>query len=418
MAGTPLDQFTDFFLTTGPLILTDPSRVINEAQRRTYVTSRIMGTDNMTDMVQGGETIRDDIYFDVASSYLHYDPNEEFSYDNPQVVTQWSVPWRFTKVDLVFTDQEVGLNTGDLNRGAMFHQFKRLRRIKEQNMWTDLCNGFEQDLFRTPDSSTMEASGGKIPYSLFTYYTEWGADPAANAEKSVGTMPPGFSTVQGISSTDEGRWTNPVEFYSEVPDASASGGWDLFPAFSRMYYRMRFNTMPKRPEFSESSEVGSCFIMASLRGVAMYEDGLRQFQDTFRGGVNPSDPSYGSANYRGIGMDYIENMDFAAVYSTDANNDPSNGTSGVGAGEFDNSTDEFGNALPNPAIEGPRFTWLNPKYTRKVLKRDRFLYQQGPFFPSRQPFTRIVVVDTWHNNISRSRQRGGGLVSPRLDVLP
>jgi hypothetical protein len=409
LAGTPLASFLDFFRTTGPLIFTGPEKVINEAQNRTYILSRMMGGDSMLDMVQGGETIRDDIYFDVVSSYLHYQPNEEFSYDNPQVITQWSVPWRFTKVDLVFTDQEIGLNAGELSRGAMFHQFKRLRRVKEQNFYTDLCNGMEQDLFRTPNNANMEVAGGTDPYSLFCFFTEVGA--TLTDAKATGTLPTGFLTIQGISPTTETRWQNPVEQYTDDPviQTSTIGVWDCFSAMSKMYYRLRFEQLPKRAEMGEGSNPASnnAFIFTSLQGIVNWEHGVRAAQDTFRGGVNPSDPHYATLNYRGIPMLYVEEMDFAEVW-----------VDGVldNAAEYNDSVSRTGAALADPTFEGPRYVWIVPEYCRKVVKRDRYMHMEGPFSPSAQPFTRIIVSDTWHNNICRSRQRGGGIVSPGANI--
>jgi hypothetical protein len=408
VAGTPLASFLDFFRTTGPLIFTGPEQVINEAQHRTSILSRIMGGANMMDMVQGGETIRDDIFFDVVSSYQHYQPNEEFNYDNPQVITQWSVPWRFTKVDLVFTDQEIGLNAGELSRGAMFHQFKRLRRVKEQNFYTDLCNGMELDLFRTPNNATMEVAGGTEPYSLFCFLTEFGAtltDPMP-----TGTVPPGFTNIQTIAPAAETRWQNPVEPYFDSPAVSGTAGpqvWDGFTAMSKMYYRLRFEQLPKKQELGTTTNFGGAFIFTSLQGIVNLEHGVRANQDTFRGGQNPSDPHYGALNYRGIPVLYVEEMDFAQVWDSGA---------ATNAGEFNNTVTRAGGATIDPAQQGPRYVFIVPEYIRKVVKRDRYMHMEGPFSPSAQPFTRIIVSDTWHNNICRSRQRGGGIVTPGTDI--
>ena len=387
--GTALSNFIDFFRTTGPLILTRPEDVVNEATLRTYFLSEILRSSEMEEMIQGGETIRDDVYLEEVSSYEHYHPNDEFDYENPQFVVQWSAPWRFSKVDLVFTDQEIGLNSGDLNRGAMFHQFKRLRRIKEQNMWTSLCNGMEEDLFRTPNAATMEAADGRVPYSLGVFINEF-----------TNTVPPGFTTVQGINPTSERRWRNQVETYGEQPAV----GWDLFPAFSRMYYKLRYEQMPKRPEFGEATSAPGV-ILCGISGISNYEEGLRVNQDTFVTSGR-QDPAYARPAYRGIPLMFIDLLDQVALYD--------DGAAGFAA-EFDTSVDRDGNALGNPTFEGPRYWFITPRYLRKVIHSNRFLHEEM-VQPSKQPFTRIMVVDTWHNNIARSRQRHG-LVSPDANVL-
>ena len=387
--GSSLAAFIDFFRTTGPLIFTRVDDVVNEATLRTYILSRILGSSDMLEMVQGGESIRDDIFLSEVSSYEHYHPNDEFDYENPQVVTQWSVPWRFSKVDLVFTDHEIGLNSGDLNAGAMFHQFKRLKRIKEQNMWTSLCNGMENDLFAQPNNASMEAAGGKVPYSLGVFINEF-----------TNTVPPGFTTIQGINPATETRWRNHTETYAELPAV----GWDLFTAFSRTYYSLRYEQMPKRPEMGEATSSPG-FIMCGIDGISNYEDGLRINQDTFVTSGR-QDPAFATPGYRGIPLLYIDLLDQVALYD--------DGSAGFAA-ENTGKTDRDGNALTDPNFDGARYWWITPRYLRKVIKRDRFLHEEGPLQPTRQPFTRIMVVDTWHNNVVRSRQRHA-LVSPSANL--
>jgi hypothetical protein len=383
--GAALSQFIDFFRTTGPLILTRAEDVVNEATLRTYVLSQILGSSDMFEMLQGGETIRDDIFLEEVSSYEHYHPNDEFDYENPQVVTQWSAPWRFSKVDLVFTDHEIGLNSGDLNRGAKFHQFKRLKRIKEQNMWTSLCNGMENDLFATPNNADMEAAAGKVPYSL-----------GVGINQFTNTVPPGFTTVQGINPATETRWQNHTEDYVNLPAVN----WDLFPAFSRMYYSLRYEQMPKMPSMGEATSAPG-MILCGISGITNYETGLRLNQDTFVT-TGRQDPAYARPGYRGIPLVYIDLLDQVALYP---------GGSGTSfAGETDGLTDRNGTALALPDFEGPRYWWITPRYLRKVVNNNRFLHEEM-VQPSRQPFTRIMVIDTWHNNIFRSRQRHG-IVGP------
>lgn len=386
--GAALSTFLDFFRTTGPLIYTSAEDVVNELTLNTYLLSRIMGSSEMEDMVQGGESIRDDIYLEEQSRYTHYHPNDEFEYGIDQTISQWSVPWRFSVTSMSFTDQEIGLNSGDLNRGAMFHQFKRLKKAKAQNMWTSLCNGMEADLFADPVSADMEASSGKVPYSLGVHINEFDNG-----------LPPGFSTVQGLNPATLSKWRNATETYADLPKVDT----DLFDAFTRMYHKLRFEQMPKRAEYGEPTSVAG-FIMASLNGVANYEQSLRLNQDTFVT-TGRQDPAYNNPAYRGIPLIYIKFLDHANLYD--------DGSSGL-AGEDASSVDINGNALADPEFDGPRYWWINPRYLRKVIHRDRYLYEEM-VQPSRQPFTRVMVVDTWHNNIVRSRQRHG-LVSPSADL--
>lgn len=392
MAGSPIEVFTDVMKTTGNSIFTSEEEVILETVRNTYVLPRFMVGKNMSDMLQGGAKIQDTILFDESTGYKHYDPNEEFSYDNPQNLTNWEVSWRFTSDYMVWTDHELGLNTGQLGKGARHHKYKTLKRTKEQNLWSGICNGMEDDLWAQP-AAAMESTTGKIPYSIPTFIHEFGTGDDF--------MPPPLSTVMGISSLTQPKWRPQTETYAQGPQP----GWDLFPAFSRMFHKLRFQKLPMRPELSEPTTAPT-FIACSLNGIANYEDGLRRNQDEFVA-TGRQDPAFNGPMYRGIPLVYIEALDHAAVYD-----DGSNGF----AGELDSSTDRDGGALANPASSGPRYYFINGMYMKMVWHSDRYFYKKEPFSPSGQPFTKIMVVDCWHNFIARSLRRHG-LVSPSADVL-
>ncbi len=399
--GTPLDNLVDIFRTTGPAIVTGADEVLNEAQfRKTLLRMMIRGKD-MQEMVRGGESIRDIIYFDERSSYQHYQPNEIFAPENPQLATQFSVPWRFTKVDVSFYKQELGLNFGDLTGRAKHHMFKRLIRIKMQNMWTALSNGMERDLFVAPNNAQMEATGGILPYSLPCTIHTFGAvstdtDPTA-------TVPPGFTTIQQINPTTQTKWRNPVEFYT----GGDVDNWNGFKAFRKMFLRLDFENLVWHPEMG-NADMPDGMILCSKVGFQMVEGNVRRGNDTFRGGKNFSDPAYPGINFDGVPYVYVQKLDTAEIW-------PGGGGTTF-AGEFDGSLSESGAALANPDIEGPRFIWIRPKYYYKVIHSDNFLVEEA-VTPPFQPFSRIIYYDCWHNNLCRSRQRGGGVVAPSADVL-
>ena len=56
--GAALGTFLDFFRTTGPLIYTSAEDVVNEVTLNTYLLSRICGSSEMEDMIQGGAAAR------------------------------------------------------------------------------------------------------------------------------------------------------------------------------------------------------------------------------------------------------------------------------------------------------------------------------------------------------------------------
>jgi hypothetical protein len=222
MAGTPLQTFNDFMAATGPTYLTSADAVINEAVKNTYAFSRLLKDKTSEATIQGGNEIRDVIMFDDSSTYDHYLPNDTFNWRNAQVLDTIKCPWRFSIDHMSWTDHEVELNSGEgAGRDYVKAQYKRLKRQKEQRMWTSLLNGFEDDLWRTTfgNSAEMEGSGGKLPFSLPAFITE--VPDFNNAFGIRGSTPLGWTSVMNLSNnatssttTGEDRWTNQISYYN------------------------------------------------------------------------------------------------------------------------------------------------------------------------------------------------------------
>jgi hypothetical protein len=405
MAGSAIDTFGDFMLSTGPAFLTGPEDVINEAVKHTYLLRRILSGKDMTETLQGGSTIKDIIFFDEDSTYESYKPNPSFTYRNPQVLTEHEIDWRFSKADMVWTDHEIALNTGDLSKSARFHKFKTLKRTKEQNLWTSIMNGMEDELWAAPpaDGGLVEDTDGDTVYSFPMTITDQGWDTSGTASvvpvlTAANNHPEGWTTVQGINPADQAKWTNRVEFYTDGPTSTT--GFDLFPAMSRMWHRLRFDQLPMRPDLSDRTTVPQ-FIACSLAGLTNYEDMLRNSQDAFVM-AGRQDPAYNHPTFRGIDLIYVSTLDDAAIY------DGGIATTGY-VDEATATAAEFHGG--SGARSGPRYWFINGKYLNKIFHRDRYFYKKPPFTPSQQPFTHVMVVDIWHNCFNRSRRRHG-IISP------
>ena len=135
MAGTALANFNDFMAATGPRYLTSAEDVINEAVKNTYVLSRFLKGRGTDKVIQGGKTINDVVLMDESSTYDHYQPNDPFSWTNPQVVETLEIDWKFSVDHMSWTDQEIELNVGEgLSRDAQKVVYKKLKRIKEMRL--------------------------------------------------------------------------------------------------------------------------------------------------------------------------------------------------------------------------------------------------------------------------------------------
>lgn len=409
MAGIQLSALVDLFLATSQAVLTGENFILNEAQPRKTLLRQIMKAHDMMDMLQGGDSITDQVIFDEDQTYAAYNPLEPKSPRLSNHLTETTVQWAFTDANVTFSKHEKGLNqASNLKRGARAMVFKKIIKAKWSNLFININRGMEREFFAQPIVGLMETVTGsttRVPYSLFATIHEFGSTTTTR----TATVPPGWTTIQGINPTTQARWRNPVEYYADGKteiDAGTTGSWDGFDAFSSMSDRLCWEELAIRPEYGEEERMPDAFYFCSRNGKRLYEHATRTANDHTRHG--PSNAAYPGLNFDGAPIKWIEAMDTAVVWP---------GSSGtVLAGENDATVDEAGAATTNPDIEGPRFVCLVPKYYKKIVHDEHFLEEETPPANPEQPYVRTVFFDCWHQNFNRSRQRAGGVIAPSADI--
>ena len=394
--ASALSTFNDFVDTTGPSFLTSAQDVVNEACRNNYLLRRFLKGKGPEEVVQGGTKIKDTMMFDEKNSLQYYQPNETFSWENPQVLDNWEIDWRFCVDHMSWTDQEVELNTGGgMGRGARHQQFKALKRTKEQRMWTSILNGMEDALFRAPNSTEMEggAAAATRPYSIPTFVNEC---DNGSYNSSATTA---FSTVQGIttSATAYTKWQPKQVTYGNAT-ANASNG--VISAMDQMFMDVQFTPPPSHQEYFESPSLNAQFIACSQAAQRIYTRQLRELQDTFVT-AGRQDPAYMRPQFAGIDLERVVALDTYAGYG---------GTGGGGTLGTEQTAAGTGNK------KGPRYYFVNGNYMKPVFHSARYMYTHPSMRHPNQPFTTIVPVDSWMNFICRSRQRQG-IVFPSTDLF-
>jgi hypothetical protein len=437
-----ITTFNDFMTTTGPSYLTSADSVINEAVKNTYAFSRLLKGKTKEQTIQGGTEIRDVIMFDDSRTYDHYQPNDTFTWRNPQVTDYVRAPWRFHIDHMSWTDAEVELNTGETS-GANKAAYKRLKRIKEQRMWTSMLNGFEEDLWAVPNVANMESDTGKLPYSLPYFLTEVGQDFGGSIGRR-GTAPftaasNAATTVMRISPFTESRWTNAIELYDcragALTPLGASWGTvtnqnlvsntvysqgatsnhligNLFNAMDLMFMRVKYEAPSTRQQYFENDNLNRQMILTSRNGVQNYRNALRLSNDTL---VSYQDASYSSPAYAGIDVTYCSDLDNAAIYPANSSAvaqvcGASTGYNSVAvaAGAFPQFGTESGT---NTIVQAPRYFFVNGNYLTPIFHARRYFKQHEVLRHPNQPFTYVQPVDCWSNLFCNSRQRHG-VVAP------
>lgn len=391
--------------STGQAWLTGAEQVVNEAVKNTYLISRFLKGKGMDEVIQGGKNITDELMLDDQSTAVFAQPNDTFSWSNPQVLTQWTSNWRFLVDHMSWTDQEIDLqvNSG-MTRGARHEVYKRVKRSKEQRMWTSAFNKMETALWAVPDKSKQESADGTDPYSLPAFVNEYTNGLFAVPDAGAGLPGGNWTVVKGIDPTASGktRWKPQLELYgsaSATADNAAVATRNAIQAMDRMWLKIKFQPPGTRQEYFENAALNRQFIAASRIGISHYSAMMRASQDLYAS-VSRQDPAYVNPAYAGIDLLYVSELDTAALY-LDAAATPDALLAEVGAAT-DNS--------------GPRYYFLNGNYIKTVFHEANYFDKKPSMRHPNQPFTTIQPVSIWYNLVCRSRQRQG-LVAPSGAVI-
>jgi len=394
--ASALSTFNDFVDTTGPSFLTSAEDVVNEACRNNYLLRRFLRGKGPDETVQGGTKIKDTLMFDESNSFQFYQPNDTFTWSNPQVLENWEIDWRFAVDHMSWTDQEIELNVGGgMGKAARHQAYKKLKRTKEQRLWTSILNGMEDALFAAPDSTLMEGGGATAtrPYSIPTFVNE-----CTNANYRDQTAGEDFVTVQNLSGDTYSKWRPQQVTYAST---TANNSEAITAKMDQLFMDVEFTPPPSHQEYFETPSLNAQFIACSQAGQRIYVQQLREQQDTF---VTSSrqDPSYMRPQYAGIDLERVVALDTYAGYA---------GVDGAGTAGTEQTATGTGN------YKGPRYYFINGNYMKSVFHASRYMYSHPTMRHPNQPFTTIMPVDSWYNFICRSRQRQGILYPTGGDLF-
>jgi len=430
MAGTPADKFRDYMEVTGPAYLTGPDTIINEAVKRRYLWGDLVKGKERA--IQGGTEIRETLMTSDGATFQYYQPNETFTWSNPQVLDTVSANWRFAVDHMAWTDHEVELNAGEgMSKDALKTAYKRLKRAKEQRMTTSLVNGLEESLWASPwgQAGEMEGSSGKTPYSIPCFITENGKTIGGEYKGYVpaSSTAVDWTTVAGIDPDDQSVWGNQIVFYDKNATANAAAVsnsyeeyhlsesddtthdvFGLITAFDEMFLKLDFRPPSTNAEYFENAAMNQQKICCSRRGINDYKRALRDSNDRL---VSMQDAAYSAPSYSGIPLTYCSQLDTAALYNTDADTVVDT-LAGRAASEIDITANGGAEFDATTIDKGARYYWINGEYMTPFVHTRRYMVKHDVMRHPNQPFTNIQPTDTWWNLLPSSRQRHG-IVSPR-----
>ncbi len=405
MAGTALSQYNDFNTNTTSAFLTSAEDLINEVQKKTYVLTRFIFGKDFDQIVQGGKDISDTLLTTDPGTYQDYTPGDSFQFNNAQVSTIVSIPWRFSFGYKVHTSQEILLQANaQMGDRARFMVFKKVRKMKEQAMWTSILNGMEASLWRLPanNEAQMEQADGKRQNSIPVFINEQDATSAAANKPGDGLFTDTASgaaewtTIMGRNPTNFDHWRcQRAQYDFADPGDNDSSNDGIFDAFDSLYWDLRWQLPGKRNEFFDATSLARKFVATSKTGVTLYTKFIREGNDSFYAARDKQDPAYVNPAYAGMDIIRIHQLDDAALYPGDNNGYTSHdgGTVTGGATGVTNT--------------GPRYYCLDGEFITPIFHSERF-FAEGPV--KDHPFqkdTFVQSVDIWWNLFCNSRQRHG-----------
>jgi len=409
MSGTTVYLYNNFMEAQGPLYITNPNDVVNDAQQfRTYSGGALMGGDRgKRDMVSGGSEIRFSTFFQTGQVTRHHQPGATQTWSQPQKLVHGRAAMRYRITEMAWTRQVIMNNEGGRSGDPtkLFHQFVNHRRHLEQHMWTDYWDFDEAHIWSEPDFTEQEAlAGGDTGefYSIPAFINEY-TNGLFNNSGTAGTA---WTTIHGLDPTSATRgqtgYQHPVVTYSNEINTSddrfATG--TVMSAFDKMWKKLHFEKPQMSGEFFSNPAYNNQQIFTSEAGQTAYQIAIRGSQDLFviqgRQDAAITDPCY---NF--IPVKYATALDTSTLYPA--------GTAGAITNNVAESSTETLYGL------GPRYYWINSNYLFPFFDEDMYFQRDKVRNHYNDVDTFVMPVYVWGNYICPSRKRHG-LIRPSQDV--
>ena len=411
MAGAPLSAYADFFASTGSAVYGSEEDFCNDAQKNSPTLARFIAGKDLEDLFySGGKNFTGAIMLDESPTAVNHLPGNNFTWSNPQVLDYWTAPQRYTMDHTAMIEQEWMQNSPEKMTGPWrFQELKSIQKKVEMRAMTSIYNFMSNKIWAVPDSSLMESTTatGTEQYSIPAFVNEYPSGLFNRTSVTVGMTP--WTSVEGIDPTATGnsRWDiRRATYISDDTGRPATGpADDVISAFGKMFRRIQYRPYTTFEQYTTQSPMDKVFIATSERGMTHFEECCRDRQDRF---IQATDPGFPGVNFRGIPVEYHEELDAAPIYPN-----ISSQTTGLANAPTANITEgnSAGTVLVNFAV-GPRYYWLSPRFLGPVFHKERYFYKRKPIVPPDQPEALIVPISTWWNFRATSRRRLG-LVSPR-----
>lgn len=403
MSGVPISAFTETVRLTGPTVFTGVRDVINDAQKTNYNTlGYLMRGQQMSDVVQGGIQIVDDIYLSSVRKARTYRPGQKQSYTNPQTGTQLAAPWRMFITDITWDDTERELNEGAGRAGDRSLRYKDIWFKKQMNSYSDWCDFMEEQYWIGGDPSRMEAANGDLMYSIPYLINEFASGLVGSGNPSGAAA----TTKLGINPAGAGltNWDNQRFAYSNTNTGTSMNGSSLLAQLKNAFQKLDFRPPPMKGEYFEAAAAKPVNWIACSSNAKNFI--WIQYMASQNRWDNQMDP-YGNPVFDGSPFVYIAALDGAQIYPTGSN-------AAIASCSWGTEGNTANSGVNNA---GPRYYLINSEYMKHIFHSKFTMSNLGVMDDRAQPTSHTMPLLTWCNLFPRSLRRhaivypSGGSVS-------
>jgi len=135
-----------------------PKEITESISRNSYIANLFMAGKGMRELVDQGPKIKDRILLNSRDVLQATRPGSERDFSNPQSGADIQTHWAYYVADLRWDEVEIAHNTNvqGLTKSAMKTYVKDVMYQKEQSLFINMMENFDDLFFRTPDVKLME----------------------------------------------------------------------------------------------------------------------------------------------------------------------------------------------------------------------------------------------------------------------
>ncbi|MHA7813258.1 MAG: hypothetical protein ACX94C_07710 [Phycisphaerales bacterium] len=302
---------------------TGPKKIVEDISRNNYLAAMFLAGKGEKQIIDQGPRIKDRILLDERTVLNPTRPGVQREFSNPQTGDEHSIHWAYYVADLRWDETEIVHNTNvqGMTKSALMTYVKDVMYQKEQALYVNMMENFDDLFFAKPDVKLMEhlsaASGGEVPVmapiNFFINEEENGLYSGYNDTNGDNT------TIMGLDPTVKAGWNCERLTYdnadANVGDMSVAD--NLVSQLELMNRRLKFQPPSMWQQYyQKETPLAKHVHITGEIGCTRYRNARLQNGDKFRVD-NPDNPW--SLQVGGVPIIEYRELDSKELYDSGSN---------------------------------------------------------------------------------------------------